>query len=108
MKLRFSGITLGFFLTGLVLGFLDDLVTFAYGFSGDAVQRLISDQEHWMIWLCPPSIGWISFDNNAATSEIVEMYMTVPLLNALIYGAAGLAISQIYHLSKRFMGPKAA
>jgi hypothetical protein len=107
MKLALSRITKGFALVGFMIGLLADASGAAYWLGSDAIQESISNHAEIMLWLCPPSFGFMALER-ATALDVAEIYALVIVLNTLIYGVAGLAISQVYHLGKRLMQPRAA
>jgi len=109
MKLRFSGITIGFTLAGLGIGLMVDWIFFLSA-QAPALSDFISDHIHAVLLLCPSSFAFstLGFRDQHDLYEIFTVYVTVPMLNTVLYGLAGLALSWIYHLSKKLTKPKAA
>lgn len=86
---RFSKLTLGFTLAGLVFGLTAALISLLYSGAGDAGQRAIDESFIYILMLCPPSLGVMALDGPEPWYVIAFAWTGMVLENMVLYGLLG-------------------
>lgn len=102
MKLKFSRITIGFTLAGLVFAVISVLLSLVYWIASPTLSAAISAVADGFFYLCPASFGEIAFDH-ASTSDYVFLYAFELISNSILYFLIGIVVSTIWRLCLRFV-----
>lgn len=105
MKIKFSRITTGFAIAGLSVGMLTVLESIAYSMASDTGKKFISNHTDLPLYLDPSSIMLMALENKPSTSDVFAVFVSIVVVDLILYGLAGLVISQLYRLIKRLAQP---